>query len=120
MLFMRFALCIAVITMTALNVGHALNCPEPPQQVTHEVTNDVNIEIRALKQWIGKFGIGNKTEVAAKNLYEKYPNADRLVVAQMIISVFCSLLEDAEDIPSSDKIQLFWEAQEKLIALVNS
>jgi hypothetical protein len=66
-------------------------CPPPPQQIAKDVATDAKVKI-------GNLGPLSAGEVDAKitpvtrELFSKYPNADKVVVAQMIVSTTCNLL----------------------------
>ena len=88
----------------------AINCPEMPSSVT-SVNRDVKTDINASIGSLGKIKageVGIKTEVVAKNLFEKYPNVDRLLTIQTMSSTYCSMLNSAK-ISDEDRLNR-WEA----------
>ena len=109
---------LIVVFFAAPVTSHALECAKPPQQVQKTVKNDFELEIKALKRWIGEAGLGVETDVIVDNLYAKYPNADKLILAQMFMSLFCSLLEESKDLSSEKKFELFSESRDRVMNLM--
>jgi hypothetical protein len=66
-----------------------------PSAVT-SVNHDVRSEIDAAAGSIGKVKAGEvtvKTDVVAKNLFEKFPNVDKALSIQIMASTYCSMLK---------------------------
>ena len=71
---MRRSFFIAVLgwVILAVSVALALDCPPMPEQVNHDVKVDVDVGVGS----IGKLKagqVGAKTDVVAKNLFDKVP-----------------------------------------------
>jgi len=96
---------------------YAMGCPSPPAAIAEPKAADVSLQIKALKQFIGEAGFSVKLDKSVTNVYEKYPNADRLVLAQLITSQFCELLNESKDLSSQEKFRLFIENRDKILSL---
>jgi len=99
-------LTISVVFMATINVAHALNCEplDPRQQVGKKVDESIEGSAKALIKLVGgEVSYKNKTENEVKNLYQSYPNADKLVIKGKLIYTFCTFLNDAEDLDSNEK-----------------
>ena len=114
----------AIGFMTALaavvNPSFAMKCSKPPEQVARTIKNDAELSIKVLKNFLGEAGFGSKTRVVVDNLYEKYPNADKIVIAQLLLSQLCSLLDESRDLSSERKIELFSETRDQILKLATA
>jgi len=89
--------------------------PAAVTTIAHDVKSDIDVSVGAL----GRLKVGDiatKTDVAAKSIFEKYPNLDKLVALQTMAATYCALLRDSK-LSDSDKIDR-WEAfQSKVLDL---
>lgn len=115
---LRFLLFVALLTTFHTNGIAAISCPPMPAAVT-DVNRDIKSDISAS---VGKLGpvkageIGTKTEVIAKNLFEKYPNIDKLLALQTMAATYCSMLASSS-ISDSEKITRWEKFQERVLEL---
>ncbi len=103
---MRRSFFIAVLAsvIVGLSVAYAqLACPPMPDKVTQvnrDVRSDVDVSVGSLgKMKAGQLGV--KTDVVAKNLFDKYPNTDRVLIAQMMSATYCGLIRDSKSLGES-------------------
>lgn len=117
---MRTSILLMIVVTVLISPGlvYALDCPAPPKQISRNFSNDVSIGVKALKMFLGEAGFENKTDVAVQNLYAKYPNADRLVLATLLLSQFCSMLNESSDLSSERKFELFERIQDRILTIV--
>lgn len=119
-------------------------CPTPPHQVDSTIETDAKVSIGALGKIVGLDAAAKVTPIT-KNLFEKYPNADKVTIAQLIVSTTCQLLitsgltgkdlADATDKLNAKVLELMieqrskeqenkprteWKTQNGNLALVNS
>ena len=89
-----------------------------PAAVT-DVNRDIKSDIHAGLQPFGKIKVGDiglKTEIVARNLFDKYPNLDKLLTLQTMAATYCSMLKES-DLSSTEKL-IRWESfQEKVLNL---
>lgn len=74
-------------------------CPPMPDAVT-QVNRDVRSSIEVAVGSVAKVKAGDvsiQTDVSAKNLFEKFPNADKIVVMQMMSATYCSILASSTE-----------------------
>lgn len=88
-------------------------CPSMPSAVT-EVNRDVVSDVKGAAGVLGpiKGGeIGVRTEIVAKNLFEKYPNVDQLLTLQTLAATYCAMLRESRisDPEKLDRWELFQE-----------
>ena len=103
-------LIIIVTIFIAPSITMALDCKplDPRQQLSKSIETDIEGSAKTLFKvgtFQGKFGNEIKEEV--KNLYDKYPNADKIVIHSKLIYLFCTLLDESSDIESSKKLDMF-------------
>lgn len=60
--------------------------------------------------------VGIKTDVSAKTLFDKHPNADKLLVLQMLASTYCSILAQDSALTVQQQEQAWSKFQERLLA----
>lgn len=87
-----------------------LNCAplDPRQQIDERTSMDIQASAQTLFR-IGK-GEGSfkrETHNEVKNLYDKYPNADKIVLRDKLIYFLCTYFNSATDLDSEQKFQKF-------------
>lgn len=100
-------------------MAFSIDCPPMPSAIT-QVDHDVKMDINAAAGSLGKIKAGEldiKTEIFAKNLFSKYPNADKLFSLQTLASSYCSMLNSAMDMTDSEKINRWEKFQDKVLNL---
>jgi hypothetical protein len=103
-------LIIIVTIFIAPSITMALDCKplDPRQQLSTSIETDIEGSAKTLLKvgsFQGKFENEIKEEV--KNLYDKYPSADKIVIQSKFIYLFCTLLDESSDIESSKKLDMF-------------
>lgn len=81
---------------------HAYDCPKPTQQLTPEVVT----EVRGSTTTLFSASNDNYDIVArstSRDLFEKYPNADRIAVMNTMLSMFCQVIM-ASSMSDDDKL----------------
>lgn len=109
---------VLVIGVILPGVAASLECAEPPKQLSSSIENDATVTVKALRRWLGEAGLRNQTEIGINNLYQKYPNADRLILAQLLVSLFCTMLADASDLTTEERFKLYAETRDRILTLV--
>src|SRR5262249_1259921 len=96
-------------------------CPAMPDKITQvnrDVRSDVQVGIGSLgKLKAGELGI--KTDVVAKNIFDKYPNTDRIVVVQMMVATYCPMIRDDKALKDAEKRRLYSEFSDRVFKFVN-
>lgn len=79
---------------------------DPRQQVDEGTALDLKGSAQTLFR-IGKMegDLKRETKKEVKNLYDKYPNADKVVLNDKLIYFFCTYLDHADDLSSDQKFQ---------------
>jgi hypothetical protein len=98
----------------------AIVCPSMPD--VSQINRDVRSDIQGSVGSLGKLragDVGVKTEVVAKNLFEKYPNIDRLVTVQMMSATYCSILRDSTGLSETDRQERWEKFQERVFSFVS-
>jgi hypothetical protein len=118
------ACCALLGPILAVSVSMAQDpfpCPEMPDKIT-QVNRDVKVDVKAAvgPLRIVKAGeIGVKTDVVAKNLFDKYPNTDRIVIAQMMAATYCPMIRNSKDLKDSEKRRLWTEFYNRVFKFEN-
>jgi outer membrane protein OmpA-like peptidoglycan-associated protein len=88
-----------------------------PAAIT-SANRDVQVSIDLAAGSIAKVkaaDIGVKTDITTKSLFEQHPNADKLLVMQMLASTYCSLLSKSTDLTTQQREQSWSKFQERLL-----
>ena len=110
-----------LILSVGISAAQDLPCPAMPDKIT-QVNRDVRSDVNASVGSLGKLKageVGVKTDVVAKNLFDKYPNTDRIIVVQMMAATYCSLLRDSKTVRDSEKLRLWAEFSERVFKFEN-
>jgi hypothetical protein len=96
-----------------------LSCPSAPEAVSHDVKVSTEAQFAALGKLKG-MELRNQTEVIANDVLARTPQADKVYVAQMLASMFCSLLRESKQLSDEDKLREFSRFQDRLQAMMLS
>jgi hypothetical protein len=109
----------AVLALPIFGMGRSsaqIVCPEMPDKITqvnHDVHSDVKAEVGSLgKLKAGQLGV--QTDVVAKNLFNTYPDIDRLVIAEMMAATYCTMIRDDKTLKDTEKRRLWSEFSERV------
>jgi hypothetical protein len=114
-------LCGPTLTISICVSQEAFPCPAMPDKVT-QVNHDVSVDVKAGVGSLGKLKageVGAKTDVVAKNLFDKYPNSDRIIIAQMMAATYCPMIRDSKDLKDSEKRRLWSEFSNRVFKFEN-
>lgn len=119
---MRQLVALFFIAASSISIAAAANkCPDiPPSVGTGH--RDFNADIRLNIGSFGKLKAGEvaiKAEVAAKNLFDKYPDANRRAVIEMMYASYCAMV-DSSDIPAREKLDRLEAFSERLQRLIDA
>lgn len=111
---------VAVIGALANGIARAeIVCPPmpgDPTKVGHNIKSDIEAKVGSLGK-ISAAEIAVKTEVTAKSLFDKFPNADRLAALQTMSSTYCSIIKD-EAISPIERANRWENFQDKMLKLM--
>ena len=108
-----FAFCMAVAPSYA-----ALSCPESPRTgVSKDVKSDIDARVGSLGP-VKAAQIKMRTEVVSKNLFEKYPNIDRLVAIQLMSATYCNILNNSTSVSDNEKLDRWEKFQDNVFTLI--
>ena len=105
----------------AVQAGGAwgMDCPAAPQNVAKDLVVDTQGSASGLGRLVGG-ELKNRVEVTAKNLFEKYPNADRITVATLMMSVFCQQIDKSSQLSDKEKLDQLNVINDRLITLMTA
>ena len=95
----------------------ALNCPAAPANVAKDVVVDTEVGAQGLKSLVSGT-LKNHTETTVRNLWEKYPNADRVSVATLMMSVYCQQIDQSTTLTDQDKLDRLMVVNQSIITLM--
>jgi hypothetical protein len=97
----------------------AMDCPAPPQNVAKDVVTDTEANVSGLRSLVGGT-LKNRTEVTAKNLFEKYPHADRVAVATLMMSVYCRQIDNSQTLSDQEKLDRLQTVNQSIISMMTT
>lgn len=110
---LRFVACILAASAIAPAYGKEMKCLAEPASTAKDVKADVAAKVEGLRRVVDSASFSAQLGIVTSDLYSKYPNANRLVVAQMLLSQVCSALNS---LSISDEAKLAkYSETEKLV-----
>jgi hypothetical protein len=97
----------------------AMDCPAAPQSVAKEVVVDTEANVSGLGSLAGG-SLKNHTAVTAKNLFEKYPHADRVTMGTLMLSVYCRQIDASRDLTDENKLDRFQTVFQEITKLMTA
>jgi hypothetical protein len=117
------ALCISVLASLAVVHAEAayaaMDCPPPPQNIAKDIVTDTEANVSGLRSLVGGT-LKNRTEVTAKNMFEKYPHADRVAVATLMMSVYCRQIDNSTNVSDQEKLDRLQTVNQSIIAMMTT
>jgi len=117
MRLVRSSLVSLPMWVVSLATSAQITCPPMPAAVT-SADRDVKLSINAAAGALAKvkaIDIGMTTEVSANSLFDKHPNADKLLVMQMLASTYCSMLTKSPELSSAEKLENWSKFQDRML-----
>jgi hypothetical protein len=96
--------------------AQGFDCPAPMKQVASNVKGDIDAQAQGLLKVAGA-GLKGAVETSVVNLFEKYPNADKIAMVQNYQSLACNMIKSST-LPDERKFMMILElggALEKFI-----
>ncbi len=110
----------AFLIAAQVGTAHAaMDCPAPPQNVAKDIVTDTEANVSGLRSLIGG-SLKNRTEVTAKNLFEKYPHADRVAVATLMMSVYCRQIDNSAALSDQEKLDRLQTVNQSIIGMMTT
>ncbi len=117
-----YAMILLLLILYSNDSIATITCPLMPTSVTdvnRDIKSDINASAASL--WKVKAGeVSTKTEITAKNLFEKYPNIDKLITLQTMAATYCTMLRDTKTVSEKEKLDRWERFQEKVLSLQSS
>jgi hypothetical protein len=114
----RFAKVLMLVTgvcpWTALPAS-AFECPEPHDQASPGVIEESPQAIDDLGNLLASGDMDNRVEVVARDLKERYPDADKTDLTNYMVAAYCEAIaqEDMSDAEKSERLgdfgDLVWQ-----------
>ena len=106
---MRPFLAIAAIAICLHTQAGAqgFECPAPMKQVSANVKGEIDAQAQGLLKVAG-VGFKGAVETSVVNLFEKYPNADKIAMVQNYQSLACNVIKSST-LPDERKFTMILE-----------
>lgn len=80
-----------------------IKCPDAPEQISRDIVIDAKGKIEGIAA-LPKASIEGKVSVISKDLLVKYPNADKLALAKLVMNMTCEQLKNSSSISDSERL----------------
>lgn len=110
---------LLAVFLCATPAWAAIQCPEPPANVAREVVVDTEVGAQGLKSLVSGT-LKNHTETTVKNLFEKYPHADRVTMGTLMMSVYCRQLDGSTTLSDAEKLDRLDTVNQSIIRLMTA
>lgn len=110
----------ALILLVGISMAE-VPCSEMPDKMT-QVNRDVQADFKLEIDPLGKLKVGQlgaQAGIVAKNLFDKYPNLDKLIVVQIMAATYCGMLRDSKTLKEPEKLQLWSEFTDRVFKFTN-
>ena len=87
--------------------AQGFECPEPSKQVGASIKGEIGGQVQGLLKMAG-VDVKGAVETSVVNLFEKYPNADRVAIIQNFQSTACNVIRNSS-LPDEKKFGLILE-----------
>jgi hypothetical protein len=116
---MRLPLVTLGILLCAQSTAQAqgFECPAPIKQVDTNIKGDISGSAQTLLK-IGSADVKGTVDKTVVNLFEKYPNVDRVVMVQNYQSMTCNFLKNST-LPDEKKLDRILELATSLQKYLN-
>jgi len=88
---------------TAMTTLSKIKCPAPPEQISRDIFVDAKGKLEGLAA-LPKASIEGKVSIVSKDLLAKYPNADKLHLATLVMSMTCEHLKNSSTLTDSERL----------------
>jgi len=106
----RFSL-ILLFLLTSVVVAFGQDCDplKPNKPLDSEISNDTKLHASALFKSLGTAEFDNKFAQAQQDTLSKYPNADKVAIAQSHLYFLCTLLKSSTTLSENQKLDRFMD-----------
>ena len=115
----RFVLVAMMVSLGGAPALAAIQCPDAPSNVAHDVVVDTEAGAQGLKSLVSGT-LKNHTETTVQNLFEKYPHADRITMGTLMMSVYCRQLDGSSTLSDSEKLDRLDTVNQSIIKLMTA
>jgi hypothetical protein len=120
MFFTRARLCSAAILLSWSPVAFAaMDCPPASKDVANDIAVSTEASVEGLRG-LASGSLKNKTETTTRNLFEKYPNADRVAVATTMMSIYCQQIDRSTTLSDAEKLDRLMIVNQAIIPLMTA
>jgi hypothetical protein len=93
-----------------------MKCIAAPAAASKDLKAEIDLKIAGIKKYAKDADFSVRVGLITNDLYAKYPNADRLILAQAMLASVCSLLNSV-NVPDREKIEKYSDTEAKVLSL---
>lgn len=105
--------------MLSVSTALAIDCPEPPKQIAQDVEGNIRGELQGIIGKILSAQAGGEIKTITNNLFENYPNADRLVIVNGIMSIYCQVIDESAELSDREKLEAIGRMNLEILNFIN-
>ena len=92
------------LSCSSPSAAQDFQCPSPAQQTNSNLRVEVDGKAQTVLR-LGAADLKGSVERTVEDLYSKYPNADRVAIASMMLSTTCQLIRNSRQLTNSEKFE---------------
>jgi hypothetical protein len=96
----------SILFWSNVSVGADFPCPQPTLQVASGIAGDMQGQAQGLLR-LATAELKGQIQTTVVNLWEKYPNADKIAIVQNFQSTSCNILKTSTSLSDEKKLELW-------------
>jgi hypothetical protein len=97
----------------------AMDCPQASKDISKDLAVSTEASVEGLKG-LATGSLKNKTETTTRNLFEKYPNADRVAIATTMLSMYCQQVDRSTTLADGEKLDRLMTVNQVIIPMMTA
>jgi hypothetical protein len=99
--------------------AQALDCGEPPPVADEELKGQIEGSAKFLTGWLGQAGFSGQLHSSRKEIFSKYPNANKAQADRYILYQMCIYLKNDDSLTSMEKFDKLLEIRREIMKPVS-
>ncbi|MHC1713701.1 MAG: hypothetical protein AB9872_16270 [Solidesulfovibrio sp.] len=107
---------IAIVLNTQLAfAGSSMDCGSMPENVDSNLKGIISGKAQVLSKFLSDAQISGNIELTKKDIFSKYPNADRTRTKAILLYMYCEQLKNDGTLTTEKKMEWLFKIQEAIL-----
>lgn len=118
---LRFLVVVGVIFAAIFALAmpaQAYDCPQPLRQLSTDKSSDVHSSVDALGG-LNTATFAKKSDRVTQDLFSKYPQADKVALANAMISLFCQVILPSTTMSDAEKLDQLFRLEDRITGVAS-